>query len=368
MNKRKGMLPRALTLLLGTVLLLNLWGCAGRELYERLLIHGIGVDVDGEEFIVTVRSSVSPEDEGEEYFKCRGRSVLEALSGLSLSTGRKPFYVHNYLVVFGRECAERGLDCCLDFFVRYYNTRPAVRIFLAENTAEEILSFQKDGKYLRMAELQQLGDSGRESGKAVRTELLDFVNGAEREGSSPVLPVLRAEEEGIMLTSTACFRGYTLQEFLSPEETRGFLAVKNQLKSSEAVVSGEFGTATLSLTKGIGQVTLERDSQGNPEFAVSFFAKGDISSLSGKSRQPGEKLASLLEEALSALLEEEIRGAVEKALLKNGCDIFGFGNLIYREDPAYWRGISGAWPEKMRELSFRVEVKATVDRLSDSQD
>ena len=112
-------------------------------------------------YVVTVRSSTSSEEEGEEFFKSEGETVLEALNNLSLLTGREPFYSHNYLVVFGRECAKEGLDSSLDFFVRYYNTRPAVKMFLAENTAEEVLGAEKDGKLLRMSELQQLANSSR---------------------------------------------------------------------------------------------------------------------------------------------------------------------------------------------------------------
>ena len=79
---------------------------------------------------MTVRAA-DPGEEGEEVFTCQGASVLEALSNLSLSTGREPFYAHNYLVVFGRSCGEGGLDSAMDFFVRYYTTRPSVQVYLA---------------------------------------------------------------------------------------------------------------------------------------------------------------------------------------------------------------------------------------------
>ena len=90
-----GKFKKMLAFLLALALALPLQGCGYRELYERLLIHGIGVDLAEDGFLVTVRSSISPEDEGEEYFRCEGRSVLEALTNLSLSTGREPFYSHN---------------------------------------------------------------------------------------------------------------------------------------------------------------------------------------------------------------------------------------------------------------------------------
>ena len=77
--------------LLAVIMCITLSGCNYPELYERVLIHGIGVDWTGSGYRVTVRSSASAEDEGEELFTCEGETVLQALSDLSLTTGREPF-------------------------------------------------------------------------------------------------------------------------------------------------------------------------------------------------------------------------------------------------------------------------------------
>ena len=355
------------SMLLCAFLLLTFTGCTGRELYERLLIHGIGVDkeVDGS-YTVTVRSSVSTEDEGEEYFKCQGKSVLEALNSLSLSTGRKPFYAHNYLVVFGKKCAEQGLDGCLDFFVRYYNTRPAVQMYLAEGKAEDILSFQKDGKYLKMGELQQLGDSSRDTGRAASTEILDFVAGVKRQGFSPVLPVLQAEEDGVKIVSTAYFDNYALKGALTLNETRGYLAVKEKLKNGEAVVEagGNLGTVTLSLSDGCGKISRRESRNDLPGFLLQAQVTGDVSAVSGEKELLTEEDYLRLEQLLAEELQGEIEEALNKTVRTDSCDIFGFGALLYREEPNTWRQISGEWKTLMTQCSYEIEVTAKVSRLA----
>ncbi len=345
-------------------LLLPLWGCGGRELYERLLIHGIGVDAEEDGFTVTVRSSVSPEDEGEEYFKCQGRSVLEALNSLSRSTGRQPFYAHNYLVVFGKECAEKGLDRCLDFFVRYYNTRPAVRMYLAEDRAEDILSFQKDGKYLKMAELQQLGESSADTGRTVQVEILDFINGVKRQGSAPVLPVLRAEKDGVSIVSTAYFDCYSLKGFLTLEETRGYLAAKDLLKNGEAVVEGEgFGAATLSLSDGSGRIKLSGTEEGLPAFLLEIQVEADVSAVAGLLDDLEDSQYGLMERELEKELRQETEAAVRRAVLTDRCDIFGFGNLVFRRAPESWKKIAADWQDQMARCRYAVSVSAKISRL-----
>lgn len=368
MRKKRSGLLKVVCVIVSAALLCSMCGCGGRELYERLLIHGVGVDADGEEFVVTVRSSISPEDEGEEYFECRGRSVLEALNSLALSTGRKPFYAHNYLVVFGEECARLGLDRCLDFFVRYYNTRPAVQMYLADGEAKDILSFKVNDRYLKMSELQQLGDSSRDTGRTVGVEILDFVNGVKRQGGSPMLPVLRAEKEKIAITSTAYFDGYVLKGFLNLQQTRGFLAVKNRLSAGEAVIKTQsHGTVTLTLAESGGGIQLNEKGGALPDFLLKAKVVGDVSAVSGGRSQMEAEGYGAIEEQLANEIKSEIRAAVNQAVIEDGCDIFGFGALIYRKNPEYWQKLRRNWNEAMSKCEYKIEVTASVKRLEQEE-
>lgn len=352
-----------IVLLLTVVFAGTLSGCGYPELYERILIHGIGIDCMENGYRVTVRSSVSAEDEGEELFTCEGPTVLEALSSLSLSTGREPFYAHNYLVVFSMDCARKGLDQCLDFFVRYYNTRPSVSLFLAEATAEEVLSAEKDGKLMRMSELESLGSGGKYNGQIADMDILKFVNGVLEEGGAPVLPVLKVTESGVESAATAYFDGYRVKGLLSLEQTRGWLAATGQLKKGELAVSGdEYGTVTLSLR---GAKAKLRSVVGiEPEFTVQIDIEADVSAADGnRGQQTGDAFYTALEEAVSQKLKAEVGSAIFQSMQQDGCDIFGFGNLLYRRSPQYWRQNGQAWPEMMTRCAYNLEVDVKVQRL-----
>ncbi len=340
-------------------LCLCLSGCGYPELYERVLIHGIGVDWTGEGYRVTVRSSTSAE-EGEELFTCEGETVLEALSSLSLTTGREPFYAHNYLVVFGMDCARRGLDGCLDFFVRYYNTRPAVELFVAEGTAEEVLSTEKDGKLMRMSELEALGSGGRWNGQAVDMDILGFVNGMRREGSSAVLPLLRAGEDSVEAAGTVYFSGAQQKGLLTLEQTRGYLAMTNKLNRGELAVEAQNGVVTLSL-RGIKTKTQARAGDP-PSFRVQMEVAADVSAADTSGLD-----CAYLEAAAAEKLRNEAEAAVRQAVVGDGCDIFGFGNQLYREQPSYWRANGARWPELMGRSQYQIEVKVKVQRLEEER-
>lgn len=345
------------------LLCVMLSGCGYRELHQRILIQGIGVDRTATGYEVTVRAASSQEERGDELYTCEGASVLEALSSLSLSTGREPFYSHNYLVVFGRSCGEEGLDQSMDFFIRYYNTRPAVQMYLASNTAKEILSAETGNQFVPMDELQNLGQSGEYNGKAVAVDFLDFVNGARRPGSSPVLPVISVEDNGVQIVGTAYFQQYKLAGILSPEQTRGYLAAKGKLKSGELVVSGEdFGTVTLTIAKGSGnrEVTFRGDI---PVFRTVYQVTADVSAISGEQGELDEDFYSQVEKEVSLLLQEEIQSALKQGLLEDECDIFGFGNLLYQRDSRAWESLENSWKTAMTQCQYEIQVDATVLRM-----
>ena len=353
---------KAITLLLGLALAASLSGCGYPELYERILVHGIGVDLAPEGYRVTVRSSSSAEDEGEELFTCQGETVLEALSSLSLSTGREPFYSHNYLVVFGQECARQGLDRCLDFFIRYYNTRPAVSVFLAEDTAEAVLSAERDGKLLKMSQLEALGSGGRYNGQSAHVELLDFVNGVLREGGAPVMPVLAAEEGGARVTGTAYFEGCRLKSTLNLDQSRGYLAASDQLEEGELVVSApELGVVTLSLKEASSRCRTSQVEEGLG-FTIEVQAEADVSAKSGGG---GADFYPQLEQAAGQLLAQQAESAIRQAVVEDRCDIFGFGNQLYRQSPGYWRENGANWKEQMASASYRVQARVKVRRLEE---
>ena len=162
---------------LGAVLLVNAAASGGPlQLNQRLLIQGIGVDKTEEGVLVSVHVSDPLQQGAIQLYQAEGSTVLTALDQLSQTSGKVPLYSHNMMVILGRECAEDGAEKYMDFFVRYYETRPSVSVFMAEEEARDILETQQDGEYPDTETLVQLAQSGSINGWVVNTRVIDFVN------------------------------------------------------------------------------------------------------------------------------------------------------------------------------------------------
>lgn len=342
-----------------------LWfsGCGYRELHERILIQGVGVDKTKDGYEVTVRAASSDEETKDLLYTCQGNTVLDALSNLSLTTGKEPFYSHNYLVVFGKSCGKEGLDQSMDFFIRYYNTRPAVQLYMAEDSAGEVLSVKQDNKLVPIQELQNLGQSGSYNGKAISMDFLEFVNSGQRPGSSPVAPVIGVRENRVEILGTAYFQDYKLVGILDLAQTRGFLAMKGDLKNGEVVVEGEtVGKVTLTISQGKGKQEVDFQNS-NPVFRTVYQVTADVSSLSGEQENLDSAFYTELEQQVAEQLREEMSSAWERALKKDQCDIFGFGNRFSQQFPEEWERFSQSWDDKMTDYNYVIEVDATVLRM-----
>ena len=343
-----------------TVLLFS--GCAP-ELYERILISAIGVDRTDAGYRITARAAKAQEDGAEICFSGEGRTVPEALNQLAFSTGQKPLYSHNTLVIFGMGCAQDGLNGCVDFFIRHYDSRPTVKVFLSETTAEDILT-QEGGAELASAQIADLSKSAAYSGLSVDVNIIDLINGTYSEGVFASLPILNMEEE-IRLNGTAILDDFRLRCMLSPEETRGLLALRGELKAGETVVSDPEGeTVSITVRDADCAIRFTGDAE-SPRFEVALQIEGEISSLSGGQRRLDNEAFPRLERALAARITENITAYLSTAVFESGCDAVGFGDIVRRDAPEIWREISESWSQRLPETVFDLHVSAAIARVEE---
>ena len=79
-------------------------------------------------------------------------------------------------------------------------------------------------------------------------------------------------------------------------------------------------------------------------------AEADISAISGGRTRFESGAYGKLEACVGEELQRQAEDAIRTAVLKNSCDIFGFGNLLYQKYPSFWKGLD--WEKQMAECSY----------------
>ncbi len=321
-----------------------------------------------EEGVEVSVQSAQPEEEGSLSFQqAQGKTLLEALDKLIQKSGKIPLYSHNTTIVLGKECGENGVEGIMDFFVRYYETRPSVSVFLADGKASDILGLKKDGEYVEAKNLTQIGQSGFANGWTANVRVIDFVNQLKGEGSSPYMPMLSIQGEEVEAIGMALFRQDKYCGMLTPEESRVLLLLTKGLSGGQIVSEfPETGKVTFTIRQADGAV-LPEIQNGNPRLTIEAEGLVEISSMDKMSPAVDwdnrEELLIKMEETISQDFTSQIQAVLKKTLQDWHTDPFGIGRTLMQRETAWWKKNSGSWEEKMAQMETVVSTNMTALRV-----
>ncbi len=329
--------------------ILSLSACTQR-LYDHMIINGFGIDEEDGMINLSVRYASLTEQDKEETIIVSGESVFDAINNLSLSTGKTPIYSSANYIICGKTLSEDGLDSALDFFIRYFRSKPTMKLYMAYENAEDVITYEIDGKLISSSDIENCTDNSENKGKTVSATVMSFISDSKSESNTSLLPVLLIENDSLSAVNSAVFKDYDYQFLLSEEETLGYLAVNGTLQNKSIVLttsSGDKITAEISSLKS--EMSLNEDKSN---LNVTIDASVNLAAIP-------LKLSDINYEDLSAMLSEKIYFLSENAfglMKENSIDFFSLSNKIYLEDASFWKENKGSFLEKLPSLSVNLTV------------
>lgn len=356
----------------------NEYGDDGREIRDRLIVQGIGVDRTADGYLLTLQAFntavAGGQDDGmsgnvTKIYESAGATIADAMRNVTLTTGRRPLYSHNWVIVFGADAAREGLNETLDFFVRDYATRSTVDLAVARGQAAEIIKSPFNGSSIPAREIQMALKMGQVNAKTLQLPLHEAVTLLEDKTSDVYLPLLKpvkdeAKELDTVLTDgLAVFREGKYVGDLSAEETRSLLFLTDQVESGDLVAEGEtFGKASLEIIKS--KTKYETGMQnGAPVYRVTVDCVCDLNEIEQAAFGSVQgAVRTQIEQAVSAMLEEQLRRTAEICLKGYRSDVLRLGNRLWLSEPAEFRKVENRWREVLPKAELTVSVKTTVRR------
>ncbi len=341
-------------------------GCStSGDISNRMLIQGVGIDISERGYLVSVHYA-KPSDENVEVdlIQAEGETVYTVLQGLIMQTGLVPTYSHNSMVVFSRECAEKGLTDVFDFFVRYYETRPTVDLFVAEDRADTLFEMQDGEQYVLARKAKSFSEADVAFNKFAGSTVLDITDRMAGECNTFALPELTVYEKWIRLGKTAYFRDNQLIGYLDADQAKGYAAAVHTISNGILALQVEdVGTVGMRLERTHHKTTVELED-GLPKFTVNIFCTAYISEVNHDFRQ---RLSVDVYEKFERALEEQMKmyaeSAIAQAAVQDGVDIFRFDTMLQQQQTAYWKEHAANWTEMLPKIKYMVNVQASVDRV-----
>ena len=346
-------------------------GCSNIEqLDDKMIIHGVGIDRVENTFELTIQqfsvTGSNEKEEGAQVVKTKGNSLMDAFSDLSLQTGKTPMFSQNLVLAIGEETAYNGINDILDFFVRYYESRPTVKIIIVKGKAESVLSFKKDDKLIMAKDIMAITESERINSKVMSSNIFQFVGALKNSTLDPIASIVSVErqndEEILAANGTAVFKNDKLAGFIDTNSTRGALIINNRLNGGTEVIDVEsVGKVSYSLAKSKSKVKFKLEN-GKPVYNIIIKINTNIYEIERdiKNQLP-DSAFNLMEEALISRIKTITSQAIYKSIFEYNSDIFGFGQIALKSDKEYFITVENNWDQAMKEAKYNIDVSVKID-------
>lgn len=385
-------------LLIGLFIILLLTGCWNRrELNEIAITYGLGIDKDGDDFVVTAQV-INPEQvSGQKgsgaggtrspviLHEERDKTVLGAIRKLSRTASRKIYVAHLYILVFGEEFAKAGIGDALDLIVRDQEFRTDFYVFIAKgSTAKDILATATPFAVSPAQEIyDRLHYSNRHYNPTKATGIRELLTNTSAEGIEPVVQSLlykKSDVEPVQQIGSgpvpepplptgniAVLERDQLVGWLNETQADTYNTVTNNIKHAVSQFlcdEDQYGAIESTNVKA----TLKPEYQVTPKMNIDIKLTGKINELDCEQFTTTPQKIRELENIISKYLEEMHTSNIKKVQEDIGVDIFGFGREFFRKKPQIWKQLKNNWSETFSQLEVDINVKVRITGTSTTDD
>ena len=382
-------MKRNMILLIGISLLLT--GCWDqRELSTITIVTGMAIDKGKNgNFKLTIESINETElydqtatgNSPSVLFSLEGETIAELAYKMNIGFSKNAIYSHMRTLVVSKAIAESGMMEFLDTFERSRELRDDFDVILAkEGEAADILqvvyTFQKSSSLKIMSQLES---ATKGWGSTPNVKVKDLISALISPGRQPVMTAVRIQgkpKKGesvdnmkkthpdaiVVIDSMALFKGEKLVGFLSVEDTRNYLWTQNQIENTSiSVPCGENRFAALRITDSKTKVK-GRIKNGKPKIGVDIVMEGSIYGSTCKGHMDDPKTYKKLDELTNQYVREKVSKTIQTVQDDYGVDIFGFGEVVYRQDYKQFKKVEDHWDEAFKDAEIDVSVDTMIRR------
>ena len=304
------------------IILTSLTSCGRVQIQDRMMIKGIGIDERNGELLLTVQyiDNYSDGDKQENRVLCvSGKTVSEAVGRIRDSSGSEPFLGQNTAIVFGRDTADGDrIGALLDYFIRYSESRPTVRLYISTSSASDILNFSQNGGIVPIDHIT--GISPCSSRNDNRFTVLSMADQLSDKTDTPTAAALSISANAIRLGSAA-YLTENGAEFLSADDYLVFCLLLGIDSETVLTVSG----ITCEITKSSPKIK-SIYSDGKLSFDIEESVQMTV--LENHSGISSYDAQTAFENELKRLSYNGVYNMINK----NGCDIYGLGRKLSRDE------------------------------------
>jgi spore germination protein KC len=295
-----------------------------------------------------------------------GKTIFDAIrNGISL-TGKRLYWSHAKVLIISKKVAEKGIAKIMDFYIRDAETREDADVLISQAaTAKEIFEAQVATEDIKSYTLDEIIKNQAGLSKAPIVDLLRFAIESHNKGVSTIIPTVNLKKiDGKtvpQIMGTAIIKKDKLVGFLSGEETKDLLFIRNEFKYGALNEGmGEKATpVTLEIFKNKTKVTPVVEG-GAIKMNINIETTVAIDEIEGSENYIDDRGRMKLERWADNKLRKRIESLISKVQSEYGADIFGFGTKLQQDKVKVWRRVGNRWEAVFKHLPVNVKTSVHI--------
>lgn len=378
---------KKLILIITTLIIsVTLTGCGGYEELNNLsIVTAVAFDKTDDEYELSFLIANSPKaqtsaKEGEAkttVYTGKGKTIAEASKDIEQIVPKQVYLGHINVVVISEDIAKDGFLKIADWLLRNPQTRKKFYLLQAKDEkAKNILKIVSPLESFPSQSIATLIESNSET-KSIATSITysNFISQILEKGYDPVLPSITINgsvkegsneknlettepESYLVLGPLAIYKGDKLKGFSTEEESWAINVLKGD--SKEINYNVKYQNENISIETSSLKSNIKIIDEKNIEITIS--GVGDIYNINNKIDIQDYKEINKIEKVWSSSLKKDLTKVIKKVQNKWQADIFGFGNLIYKNNPNTWKKLEKNWNSKyFPNLNIKVKTDLKID-------
>ena len=365
------------------IITITLTGCGGYEELNNLsIVTAVAFDKTDDVYELSFLIANSPKaqtsaKEGEAkttVYTGKGKTIAEASKDIEQIVPKQIYLGHINVVVISEDIAEDGFLKIADWLLRNPQTRKKFYLLQAKDvSAKNILKIVSPLESFPSQSIATLIESNSET-KSIATSITysNFIGQILEKGYDPVLPSITIKgdvkegsneknlettepESYLVLGPLAIYKGDKLEGFSNEKESWAINVLKNEAK--EVNYNVKYQNQDVSIETSSLKSDIKIIDKNNIEITIS--GVGDIYNINNQINIQNYKEINKIEKTWSKSLKKDLSKVVKKVQSKYKADIFGFGNLIYKNDPKTWEKLEKEWNSKYFP-NLNVKIKTNL--------
>lgn len=350
------------------------------ELNTLAITTAMGIDKKGDDYEVSIlianaknkQASSDSANSQNIVYTAKGKTISEALKNIELKNPRKTYIGHLSSLIISEKVAKEGLINSLDLFLRNSESIKRFYVIIARNVkAKDILKIISPLEAFPAQTITNNIKSSSET-QAVSIKVLysDFIDTLIKKGIEPTLPTITIEgdikdgsknsnleksepDSYIKLGTVAAFKKDKLIDYASLDESRAINILLNKTDTTVIKYKCENNYINIEITE------IKSDINIDNEVKINIKANGEIVENSCDINLNDPKEIENIEKDFNKKIKSLVNKGINFAQKKASSDIFGIGNMLYKNNPKKFNNIKD-WNKYFSNLKIKVNVDTNV--------